>query len=91
MPLVAKHQPNGNDYLLIGYVTRGAAIASLFDRCSLTVSTCPPTPMEKFCHAARTHSLYRWATPRGFDQLPRCMDSESRISSRRTATQAFTV
>jgi len=44
---------------------RGAAIVSLFARCSLTVRTCPPTPMEKFCHAARTHNLYRWATPRG--------------------------
>src|SRR5712691_9671683 len=32
--------------------TRGAAITSLFDRCSLTVSTCPPTPIEKFRHAA---------------------------------------
>src|SRR5438046_7884074 len=47
------------------HAARGAAIASLFDRCSLTVSTCPPTPMEKFCHAARTHSLHRVATPRG--------------------------
>src|SRR6266849_3607962 len=37
------------------HAARGAAIASLFDRCSLTVSTCPPTPIEKFCHAARTH------------------------------------
>jgi hypothetical protein len=38
------------------HAARGAAIASLFDRCSLTVSTCPPTPMEKFCLAARTHN-----------------------------------
>lgn len=35
------------------HAARGAAIASLFDRCSLTVSTCPPTPI---CHAARTHN-----------------------------------
>ena len=47
------------------HAARGAAIASLFDRCSLTVRTCPPTPMEKFCHAARTHSLHRVATPTG--------------------------
>jgi hypothetical protein len=47
------------------HAARGAAIASLFDRRSLTVSTCPPTPMEKFCHAARTHSLHPVATPRG--------------------------
>src|SRR6185369_7748909 len=39
------------------HAARGAAIASLFDPCSLTVSTCPPPPMEKFCHTARTHSL----------------------------------
>ena len=37
------------------HAARGAAIASLFDRCFLTVRTCPPTPIEKFRHAARTH------------------------------------
>jgi len=36
------------------HAARGAAITSLFDRCSLTVSTCPPRPIEKFRHAPRT-------------------------------------
>ena len=34
------------------HAARGAAIASLFDRCSLTVSTCRPPPMEKFRRSA---------------------------------------
>jgi hypothetical protein len=34
------------------HAARGAAIASRFDRCSLTVRTCPPTPIEKIRRTA---------------------------------------
>src|SRR5437016_4461802 len=55
----------------ISHATRGAATASLFDRCSLTVSICPSTPIEKSRHSAApmtTSALLlspRAAAPRG--------------------------
>jgi hypothetical protein len=52
---------------------RGAGIASLFDRCFLTFSTCPPTPNEKFRHAARTHdttqTVVREPDPRSAQEI----------------------